>query len=168
MKINKARFAFTLLLFGIILLFVATAIAYGPKAKMIPLIIGVASLILIIPVLINEVYPLAFVKKMEIDLLEDYTAGTFAKHSEETADHRKLIELFGWTIGFFIAIFLFGFHIAVATFTFAFLKIEGRSRWTTSIIAAAVTWGVIYSMFELAMGFRLFKGLLFGEIIPHI
>lgn len=168
MKTHKARFAFTLLLFCVILLFVATAFMYGPKARMIPLIIALASLALMLPVLINEVYPLSFVKKMEIDLLENYTAGSFARHAEETPGPSKLIQLFCWIIGFFIVIFLLGFHIGIAAFTFAFLKIEGKFRWHVSIIAAVITWGCIYAMFELAMGFRLFKGLFFGEIIPHI
>jgi len=36
MKVNKTRFAFTLFLFCIVLLFVATAFTYDPKAKMVP------------------------------------------------------------------------------------------------------------------------------------
>ena len=168
MKINKARFAFTLFLLCIILLFVATAFTYGPTAKMIPLITGLATLISIVPVLINEIYPLAIVKKMDIDILGNLSSKSVATHSEDAAGLRKLLLLFSWIIGFFIIIFLFGFHIGIVSFTCAFLKIEGKFNWGHSIIAAAITWGGIYAMFELAMGFRLFKGLLLGEIIPHI
>jgi len=168
MKVNKARFAFTLFLLCIILLFVATAFAYDPKAKMIPLIIGVAALILIVPILINEVHPLAIVKKMELDFFGNFSSGSPPSHGADAAGTKKLMLLFSWIIGFFIIIFLFGFHIGILVFTFAFLKIEGRFRWRPSMIAAAVTCGTIYVMFELAMGFRLFKGLLWGEIIPHI
>lgn len=170
MQVNKARFAFVLLLLGIIVLFIGTALTYDPKARMIPLIIGLASLVLIIPLLINEVRPLAFVKKLEIDLLENYASGSESACSQPQgpAGLGKLIRLFSWIVGFFVVIFFLGFHIGVAAFTFAYLKFEGRSRLSVSIAAAVVTWGTIYLMFEYAMGFRLFRGLFFGEIVPHI
>jgi hypothetical protein len=50
----------------------------------------------------------------------------------------------------------------------AFLKARGKIGWIKSTVAAIIVWGLIYFMFEKAMGFSLFKGLFFGEILPLI
>lgn len=70
--------------------------------------------------------------------------------------------------GLFVVIFLAGFHIRIVVFAFTFLKVQAGISWVKASIATAIIWCVTYFLFEVALGFTMFKGLLFGELIPDI
>ena len=53
-----------------------------------------------------------------------------------------------WILGFFAAILLFGFPIAVAVFVFAYLKFQGGESWLFSLVFTAATWGAFYGLFD--------------------
>ncbi len=57
----------------------------------------------------------------------------------------------GWVLGFFAAIALLGFGIAVPLFVFAYLKIQGREGWIFSAVFTASVWGFFYGLFDLLL-----------------
>lgn len=69
--------------------------------------------------------------------------------------------VFGWAAGFCLAIYLFGFYIAVPLFAFAYLKWRGRSWLTAAIFAVALS-AFIYGAFQFGLKVPLYKGLIFG------
>jgi putative tricarboxylic transport membrane protein len=64
---------------------------------------------------------------------------------------RRTLVATGWILGFFAAIVLLGFPIAVPLFVFLFLKLQGREGWVLSIVMTAVVWGVFYGLFDLLL-----------------
>jgi len=64
-----------------------------------------------------------------------------------------------WIVGFALGIHLLGFLIAITLFILTYMKWSGI-RWPVALIFAAATPAVIYSLFELALGIDLYKGLL--------
>jgi len=70
--------------------------------------------------------------------------------------------------GLFIVIFLAGFNIRVVVFAFTFLKVQAGISWPKAGIATAIIWGITFPLFEVALGSSLFKGLLFGELVPDL
>ena len=67
----------------------------------------------------------------------------------------------GWILGFFAAIGLLGFLVAVPLFLFLYLKLESREGWIFSIVFTAAVWGVFYGLFERLLHLPFGSGLLF-------
>lgn len=78
----------------------------------------------------------------------------------------RTLEICSWIIGFFLAIWFFGFAIAVPLTTFLYLKIGGREPWLISIILTVVAWVSFYGLFDYALHVPFPKGLLF-EWLKH-
>jgi putative tricarboxylic transport membrane protein len=53
-----------------------------------------------------------------------------------------------WTAGFFIAIWLFGFSVAVPLATILYLKIAGREKWPITLALAFGAWLFFYVLFD--------------------
>ena len=53
-----------------------------------------------------------------------------------------------WMAGFFGAIALIGFPLAVPLFVFLYLRLQGRESWVFSLVFSAVVWGFFYGLFE--------------------
>jgi hypothetical protein len=68
---------------------------------------------------------------------------------------------FAWILGFFAAIVLLGFPIAVPLFVFLYLKLQGREGWVLSIVMTAAVWGVFYGLFDLLLHLPFATGWLF-------
>ena len=54
----------------------------------------------------------------------------------------------GWILGFFAAIVLLGFPIAVPLFVFLYLRLQGRERWPVCILMTGAIWGIFYGLFD--------------------
>lgn len=94
--------------------------------------------------------------------------GATSRESDRHASEKKSLGIVSWMCGFFIVIFLVDFHIGIILFVLAFLKVQARVSWVKASIATAIIWCVTYFLFEVALGFTMFKGLLFGELIPDL
>ena len=55
---------------------------------------------------------------------------------------------FAWILGFFAAIVLLGFPIAVPLFVLLYLKGQGREGWVLSIVMTVAVWGLFYGLFD--------------------
>ena len=67
-----------------------------------------------------------------------------------------------WMVGFFAAIVLLGFPIAVPLFVFLYLKLHGREGWTLSILVTLGVWGVFYGLFDRLLHLPFPAGWLLG------
>ena len=81
--------------------------------------------------------------------------------------HRRV---FGWTFGWFIAIWLFGFTIGAPLSTFLQLKVGEREKWPLTLILTGVTWAFIYGVFKLFLHVPFPPGqlLLWLKQLPSI
>ena len=53
-----------------------------------------------------------------------------------------------WMLGFFAAIALLGFPIAVPLFLFLYLKVQGGEGWMLSTVLTAGVFAVFYGLFD--------------------
>jgi hypothetical protein len=60
---------------------------------------------------------------------------------------RRTLLGFGWIIGFFLLILLFGFLIAVPLMVFLFLKVQAKERWGISILLTGLALVFFYGLF---------------------
>jgi hypothetical protein len=162
----------TLFLLLFCLVFVLVSFTYKLKERFIPLSVGIAGLILAALLLLGRRFP-KLISKFDFSMVDNFlqkdpkTARTKALNDEQHTN-RKLMEIYAWTIGFLILIYLFGFLIAIPVFMLAFLRINGHIPWSKTIAVSAVTWALIYALFEMMLKAELFRGLLFDAYVPPI
>ena len=53
-----------------------------------------------------------------------------------------------WIVGFFAAIVLFGFAVAVPLFVFLYLKLHANEGWIFSAVFTAAVWAFFYGLFD--------------------
>jgi len=83
------------------------------------------------------------------------------KESKDSFEIRRLGLVFGWAAGFSLAVYLVGFYIAIAVFSFTYLKWRGRS-WLTATIFAIALLAFIYGVFDVGLKAPIYEGLIFG------
>lgn len=71
-----------------------------------------------------------------------------SKHIPQKLVLRRTALAFGWILGFFAAIYLVSFPIAVPLFMFLYLKIQGREGWLISSIFTLAVWVFFYGLFD--------------------
>lgn len=165
-QIHKGKLIFGAILLFLTLCFIIAALGYEePRARLVPVLVGIATIIFGIFSIIHAIRPIDFITRFDMSIID---LGKQVNSTEEPEDRLdiKLLGSIAWLAGLFVVSFFLGFHIGIVAFMLAFLKIRGKVGWVKSIISAVLVWGIIYFMFEKAMGFSLFKGLFFGEILP--
>ena len=74
---------------------------------------------------------------------------------------RRTVVAIGWMLGFFAAIVLLGFPIAVPLFMVLYLKMQGREAWLLTIAMTLAVWGVFYGLFVYLLHLPFPSGWLF-------
>ncbi len=79
---------------------------------------------------------------------------------EEQIDLRKDLPIYLWVWAFVGAVVAFGFVLAAPVMLFAYLRWRSRESWWMCLLLAAAVFGVLYGLFETALGVPLFEGLV--------
>jgi putative tricarboxylic transport membrane protein len=74
---------------------------------------------------------------------------------------RRAVSIIGWMLGFFLAIWLLGFNIAVPVATFLYLKVGARERWPITAFLTLLAWLFFYGVFDYTLHLPFPKGELF-------
>ena len=53
-----------------------------------------------------------------------------------------------WIVGFFAAIVIFGFAVAVPLFVFLYLRLQANEGWIFSAVFTAAVWAFFYGLFD--------------------
>jgi TctA family transporter len=72
--------------------------------------------------------------------------------------NRRTLGILGWILGYFGAIWLFGFSIGCPLCTFIQLKFGSREKWLLTFILTASVWLFIYGLFDRALRIPFFTG----------
>jgi TctA family transporter len=127
---------------------------FGFRAGLFPWVIGTPTLLLGLFQLAKD---LRGHKKAGATQLEGEAT---VEVSREAATRRTLTVL-GWTVGFFIAIWLLGFSYAVPLTMLLYLKFAGREKWPITAIMTFCTWGFFYLLFQRVLNVPFPDGLVF-------
>ena len=122
-----------------------TVLAFGfpPAARLMPLLAGIPGSALALICLGREV------------------RGALEEAAPEATDARRAERaMLAWTLAFFAGILAAGFLFAAPVLVVAYLRFGARERWTVALASAAITWALLYGLFELAFRIPLFDGLL--------
>jgi putative tricarboxylic transport membrane protein len=74
---------------------------------------------------------------------------------------RRTAGMFGWIVGYLVAIWLLGFPVGGALCSFIQLKIGSREKWLITLILTAGLWAFVYLLFERTLHVPFPDGYLF-------
>jgi hypothetical protein len=74
---------------------------------------------------------------------------------------RETAKISAWILGYFVAICLLGFSIAIAAVTFLYLKLA-KERWVTTLALTFFAWISFYGLFAYLLHVPFPEGLLFA------
>jgi hypothetical protein len=91
-----------------------------------------------------------------------------AMHMDEVSDVqldsatelKRTLAFFGWVVGGALGIWLLGLVIALPLLVFLYTLLEGKERWYTALFAAALTYALVWGLFEYMLETRWPPGLL--------
>src|SRR5262245_32220990 len=115
---------------------------FGFRAGLFPWVIGTPLLILAVGQLVLDLTGKTKFKS------EDIGAG--AELPQELV-YKRTMSICAWTIGYFIAIWLLGFSLAVPLTTLLYLKVAGREKWPIALTLSLIAWGFFYGLFEYGL-----------------
>lgn len=168
---GKGRIWFTLALAIFIGVFIAMAVTYPAKARLIPLIIGVPTLALVMLILLEERFPM-LLRLFDTSITDLMISGDFLQETSSKdengagAEAAKVLKTTVWMAGLFLALYLVGWLITVFVFTFAFGWLFAGVRWWQALLVAVGVEGFVWGIMGEVMGLRLFEGVLRGGLMP--
>jgi len=168
---RKGYFWFTVVLLVFALVFGAVSLTYSAEARLVPLLVAVPTALLCVVILLSERYP-GLIKNFDVSITDlistDKDLAERFKTSSDRGDDspRRVVANFGWFVSLFIGIFLVGFLISVTLFTLLYLKFIWRISWLKVSIVTLLVGAIIFGGFELLLEAELYRGILFGAIIP--
>ncbi len=146
---NRASLGLALAIMAVSAYGIITALAWPLKAKLFPLVISI---------------PLFMLAAAEaVWVLFDRPARPPAEPASADAMRRTLVAT-GWAVGFFAAIVLLGFTVAVPLLLLIYLRFQGRESWLFTIAFTAVVSGSFYGLFDLLLHLPFPAGWLFSAL----
>jgi hypothetical protein len=135
---------------------VFAATAWPWKAALFPLAIGVPLFCLATTELLWTLLgaPETKGEAMEVELSTKEGAG------------RRILVAAGWMLGFFAAIVMLGFPIAVPLFLLLYLRLQGGEGWVLSIVITAAVWALFYGLFDASLHLPFPAGWLWEWLGP--
>jgi hypothetical protein len=157
MKFNGAA-ALSMVIAGVSLAVVITAVGWPFKTALFPVAIGV-------PVFLMALTEF-FINLLQKGEGVGDAAGFDFKLSDGDTDSRsalrRTITIFGWIFGFFALILLIGFPIAIPIFFLVFYRIYAKENWKISIGLSAVAWASFYGLFIWLLNVPFREGWVFS------
>ena len=81
---------------------------------------------------------------------------------------RRTAITIAWILGFFAAVYLLGFLIAIPLGAVAYMRVIGQERWRTTVLVAAGCWALIYALFDRLLHVPLPRGELVRLLFPDL
>ena len=165
MKFND-RTLFTLGVFVVVLGFLILALDYQPRARLVPLIIAVPTLLLTLFQFLIDAIPAVgrrFSFFQEYDLFGIET-GRAAEPSEGKRPSgnvfRRELSFAAWLLFLVALIYFIGYLAAIPLFMILFMRLRSSERWLVTLSITAVTWAFVYLVFIVIMGAPLHEGVV--------
>jgi hypothetical protein len=148
---NRASLGLAIVVMVVSGLGICSALAWPLKAKLFPLVIGI------------PLFCLALAEALRVLLAKDHEE-EFRLSPDQPNDValRRTLIAAGWAIGFFVAIVLLGFQVAVPVLVLAYIRLQGKESWLFTIVFTAGVWAVFYGLFDRLLHLPFPAGLLFG------
>jgi len=130
---------------------------FGYRAGLFPWVIGIPTFVLSILQLARDI---GGKQKKAVAVAGEETEVEIAP----AVVRQRTIAVIGWTVGFFLAIWLLGFSIAVPLMILSYLKFAGKESWLMTALVTFFSWLFYWGLFEKLLNVPFPEGLLIGLI----
>lgn len=154
------RSALCILFFLISGLAVYQAFSFDPRARLMPLIIGIPTFLLSTAVLVVELVAQWKGKKQTGGAMDASRVKEAATEEEKRSRSRREIAAVLWLIGLIVIIWLAGLLWSIPIFLILFLRLQGHESWKLTLPISLGTWAVVYLLFVLVLKMELYTGLI--------
>jgi hypothetical protein len=83
---------------------------------------------------------------------------------DPSVSRQRTIAIVAWMVGFFAAIWLFGFIAAAAVATFLYLKFGAGEKWPISLSLTAAAWLFFFGLFDYGLQLPFPTGAIFDLV----
>lgn len=165
-KLLESCTILTLLLLAFELYVVVLGSTYGSNSRIFPLGIGIPTLVLTALVLLSVWRP-EILRSAEVHLSSS-SSETPVPDGEEAGSEpaMRVLRMVIWLVLICLGIAFLGFRVAVLVYIVLFGRFEGRASWLACMLVGFFSWAFVVGYFELFMKFSMFKGVLFGDLLP--
>ncbi len=164
------RTLFTLGVFVLVLVFLVLSLGYQPRARLVPLIIAVPTLLLTLLQLLIDMIPAVarrFSFFQEYDLF-GIDSGRAAEPSEENRRsgtvYRRELGFAAWLLLLMALIYFLGYLVAIPLFLILFMRLRSSESWLMTLSITAATWAFVYVVFIMVMGAPLHPGVVWKVV----
>jgi TRAP-type C4-dicarboxylate transport system permease small subunit len=151
---NRTSLALALAIMALSAWGVFSALAWPWKAKLFPLVIGIPLFFLALAEALWVIFG-----RHDATAAADFQLS--ADQPAEVARRRTLLAA-AWMIGFFAAIVLLGFQIAVPLLVALYLRLQGKEGWLFTVVFTAAVWACFYGLFDMLLHLHFPPGWLFS------
>jgi putative tricarboxylic transport membrane protein len=156
-RIGASAFAFFMLA---LMAYVVYEAKYGfgswePRAALFPWVIGLPTLLLAVYIFVQDT--LRSTGKVKIDQYQFYSE----PEVDPMVARQRTLAIMGWIVGFFLAIWAFGFVAASVIATLLYLKIGAGERWPITLVISAACWLFFFGVFDYALQLPFPTGTVF-------
>lgn len=145
---NRASLGLALAIMAVTGYGVWSALAWPLKAKLFPLVISI---------------PLFLLAAAEV-LWVLFGKPQASQETPSPEGGRRTLIAAAWAIGFFAAIILLGFTIAVPLLLLVYLRFQGQESWLFTIVLTAAVSGAFYGLFDLLLHLPFPAGWLLSSL----
>ena len=148
---------FTMIVMTFVAVLVVIAFGYDRESALLPLIVGISSLLLGGLVLATEISS----KINSLFMTNIFQIGSGKKDSDSISALNFGLTSF-WVLLLLFLIFFFGFLPFLPIWIFLYILLQGRRPFLHAFIISFFIWLFLYGFFILIMKLDLYKGIIFG------
>lgn len=154
----KGDLLFTAILGLLVFYLLIEALDYKFMSKIAPYVVMVPLMLLII------IHIIRLLRQVSWTEFKTFLGQIILFKNEQ---HRKFMGIIGWTITLMLLIYIAGFYVGATVFLFVLLKLIANERWVISVVLTIVIPLSLYGVFELMLGNRLFRGIIYSIMNGH-
>jgi hypothetical protein len=132
--------------------------AWEPRAALFPWVVGLPSLLLAILVFFKDAFQSKRKFRVEESLLQS------EPEIDRSVARARTVSIVCWIVGFFLAIWAFGFVPASVVATFLYLKFGAGEKWPITVALTAGCWLFFYGVFDYALQLPFPQGTVFDWV----
>lgn len=153
---------FSLLALIFFCVFLYEARGWRPQARLYPFVIGFPMLIFAVVQFILDLKGVKAKQSSDGAPMDfQFTAG---KDLPPAVVRLRTITMFSWLFGFFFAIWLVGYPIAIPLLVFSYLKFQSGESWTLTIVLTTLAFIFFWTLFVRLLNLPFPEGWLITQL----